>query len=90
MTKKFIDLVKEIAADNGIPMKPVKEIDYDWLNVEMLDKQSARLSDAEAYVFTCGERLSAERIKKLHGIDELDRILNRIFDGDLYDNFYYT
>ncbi len=86
----FIGLVSELAGRNDISMKPEKEIDFGNLNIEMLDKQARRLADNEVFVFIDGEESESDEITEKHGLEELNRVLNRIFDGELYEKFYYT
>lgn len=84
----FIELVHELACCNDIKMKALKDIDFGSLNVDMLDKQARRLGGEEVSIFVDGEDVEAQKIAEHHGIEELHRVLNRIFDGDLHENFY--
>jgi len=86
----FLYLVRELAGWNDIPMKPEKEIDYGELNIDYLNQQAKRLDAGEVFTFLDGEESEMQEIVEKHGIEELSGVLNRIFDGDLYDNFYYT
>jgi hypothetical protein len=85
---KFIELVEELGGCNDMPMKPLNKIDFGPLNIDMLDSQSARLSGDEISIFLDGEVDEVAEITERLGIDELDSILNRVFDGDLHDVFY--
>ena len=83
---KFIDLVQLMAQCNDVPMR--RNINFNNLNITMLDNQSERLSINEVDLFIDGERDEALKIIDKHGCDELDAILDKIFIGELYDDFF--
>ncbi|MBA1447056.1 MAG: hypothetical protein M3H12_12560 [Chromatiales bacterium] len=89
--KNVLGLICLVAMDNNIPMKPFEEIqwpkDVDW---EKLDQDAAKLSIPEAETFCNGELQEAQAISDKYGLHLLSNTLNDIFDGHLYDVFYYS
>lgn len=89
--KNILGLVILISIDNGIPMKPVEQINfpegygYDW---EKLDEQAAKLTLGEAEIFCCGEESEMNLLVCGTGFQELHACLNQIFDGDLGEYFW--
>lgn len=87
--KNVLGLIILIAQDNNIPMKPFEEMkwceDFDW---QKLDQDAAQLSISEAEIFCNGEESHALDICVKYNLGTLSIVLNDIFDGHLYSDFY--
>lgn len=89
--KNLLGLVLLMSWDDGIPMKPLEEIEFpddygfDW---KKLDDQAATLNPAEAEIFSCGEESEMSELVIKTGFNELHDFLNQVFDGDLGKYFW--
>ena len=89
--KHILGLVILISRDNGIPMKPLEQIEFpsdcgvDW---GRLDKQASTLSVVQAETFCCGEHDERHSLVEKTGFHELNSALNEIFDGYLSALFF--
>lgn len=85
--KNILKLIKVIGLDNGMVLKanPVFNKNINW---ERFDEQASRLTDDEIEILCCGEIIEATRILIQHNLFEMDVLLNRLFDGDLSEDFY--
>ena len=89
----MLGLVILVSMDNGIPMKPLEQIEFpsdcgiDW---KKLDDQASTLHVDEAETFCCGEHDDMYALVKETGFEDLHNVLNLIFDGYLGEYFWAT
>lgn len=87
--KNILGLILLIAKDNGIPMKPFEDIRWppgvDW---ERHDSKAEQLNLHQAEILCAGEESETTALVESHGLQELNSVLYRVFDGDLHDAFY--
>ena len=89
--KHILGLVTLISLDNNMPMKPLEQIEFpegygiDW---KKLDDKASTLNLKEAEIFCNGEQSEAAYITKKKGLEDLDSVLNGIFDGPLGKHFW--
>jgi len=87
--KCFLKLVKLIALDNDITM--ISNDFYKWckdIRWSLIEAQAAKLSQEDAEIFCNGEVTESRQIMERYHLWELHSILERVFDGDLTDDFY--
>ena len=90
--KNFLGLVTLIAMDNSMGMLPYDQCKFcddsgiDW---KKMDSDAAKLSLEEAKTLCCGEQSEALEIEKKHGLQDLAKVLDQVFDGYLYDHFFH-
>ena len=82
----LLKVIRELARCNDLFIKDIWEWPDDiGFNLESLNKQAERLNDDEIQTFVDGDAFCAKQITDKHGIIELHKFLNAVFDGHLSD-----
>ena len=86
---KMVTARKYMASDNDLSLRS-PDTWPQWIDYQYIHQRLSLLTEDELYIFVAGEETEIANLVSQYNLEDINWLLNQIFDGPLMDDFFLT